>query len=78
MKQLKPLINYKKLDKIFRTDGLPDWWTQLEKDAETCPTSSRCRGHSHGIKLKNYDGKKVKRSRPLKKEKTWHTNRLYW
>ena len=39
-----------------REDGLPSWWTQLEQDAETCKRFSRCEGHSHGLKLKNYDG----------------------
>jgi len=64
--------------KIFRTDGLPDWWTQLEQDAKSCPTSSRCRGHSHGIKLKNYDGKKNKTTKTSWKPKTNKSKRIYW
>jgi len=64
--------------KIFRTDGLPDWWTQLEQDAKSCPTSSRCRGHSQGIKLKNYDGKKIKTSKTSWTPKTNKGKRLYW
>ena len=53
-----------------REDGLPLWWTQLEIDAETCPHTSRVRGHSHGIRLRNHDGISVRKCASDWKQRT--------
>jgi len=46
------------------------WWTQLEIDAETCPHTSRVRGHSHGIRLRNHDGISVRKCASDWKQRT--------
>lgn len=39
-----------------RPDGLPEWWSELERDAERTPVSKQ-QGHGHGQHISVKSGK---------------------